>query len=523
MQHTPHHPESAHEAELNESRLPIPMLIALGALVLIVLLSGCAVGPDYKRADAELKLDGSAPAPAAYTENSAPAKEAAPADALARGPWWTLYNDTILTDLENQATANNQDLKAAVARVDQARALTRVAKSFLLPTVTAAGSGTVYRQPDNESVVAPGLQSNVATATGDLDYEVDIWGRVRRTVESSTASYQATVADFESVRLALHAEVASDYFTLRAADGEIAILASAIDLRRQSLDLIKARFQAGASNDLDVARAETEYSTAQAALFAVRQNRAELEHGLAVLTGKAVESFTLAAQPLGGLPPLIPTGVPSELLERRPDVAEAERRMAAANAEVGVAKAAFFPTVKLTGAAGFQSVDLGSLVNWSSRMWSVGPSLSLPIFEGGRNSANLARSKAAYDEAVANYRSRVLGSFKDVEDSLSALHNLAAQADAQESAVKSSARSQSLSDARYKNGAATYLDVIDSERSALDTQRAAIQILGQRYAASVRLVKALGGGWDAAQLNPASATAATPNATATTVAIAPIQ
>ncbi|SDT92335.1 outer membrane protein, multidrug efflux system [Verrucomicrobium sp. GAS474] len=489
-----------------EGLLPIPMLIGLLA-ILALLLSGCSVGPDYKRAD----LGPEVQTPAAFTEGAAPAKEAAPADALAKGTWWTVFNDPALNDLEAQAAASNQNLKAAVSRVDQARALTKVAKSQLLPTVDFNPSGSIYRLPDNKSTTAPGLQSNVATAQGDLNYEVDLWGRVRRSIEASTASYQASVADFESVRLALHAEVAQDYFTLRAADGEIAILESAIDLRRQSLDLIKARFQAGASNDLDVARAETEYATAKAALFAVRQNRAELEHGLAVLTGKSVESFKLAAAPLDklGLPPAIPTGVPSELLERRPDVAEAERQMAAANAQVGVAKAAFFPTVKLTGAAGFQSVDLGSLVNWSSRMWSVGPSLSLPIFEGGRNTANLNRAHAAYDETVALYRQQVLTSFKEVEDSLSGLRNLSGQAEAEASAVTASQRSSTLSDLRYRNGSATYLDVIDSERSALDTQRAAIQTLGQRYVASVRLIKALGGGWSESALATTPATAST--------------
>ncbi|HEY8966684.1 MAG TPA: efflux transporter outer membrane subunit, partial [Candidatus Methylacidiphilales bacterium] len=508
-----------------ESLFPIPMLIGLLAILALIFLSGCAVGPDYKRAD----LGNGNDVPASFSESTsspdvkgpvAAAKTAAPADALPKGAWWTVFNDAVLNDLEAQTAAGNQDLKAAVARVDQARAVTKTAKSFLLPTVTADGSGTLFRQPDNLSTTAPGLQSNVVSATGDLDYEVDLWGRVRRSVESATASYQANVADFEAVRLALHAEVAQDYFTLRAADGEIAILDSAIDLRRQSLDLIKARFQAGASNDLDVARAETEYATAKAALFAVRQQRAELEHGLAVLAGKPVEGFHVAVSPLTGLPPAIPAGVPSELLERRPDVAEAERRMAAANAQIGVAKAAFFPTVKLTGAAGFQSVDLGSLVNWSSRMWSVGPSLSLPIFEGGRNNAELARSKAAYEETVAVYRKQVLGSFRDVEDSLSGLRNLAGQAEAQAAAVDSSKRSTSLSDLRYRNGTATYLDVIDSERTSLDTQRAAIQVLGQRYVASVRLIKALGGGWSDDQLalraaqsaDPAAATVAQANA-----------
>lgn len=461
--------------------------ISLCALAAVLAVEGCSVGPDYRRADVET--------PATFSE-SAPWKQATPSDAIAKGDWWTVFNDPALNELQTQATANNQDLRAAVARVDQARAISRVAKSEFFPSVDANAGGSFYRTSSNSDLVIPGLEKSDVSASLGLNYELDIWGRVRRSVEASTANLQASVADYEFVRLAMHAELAQTYFSLRSFDAEIAILAKAIDLRRQELDLIHTRYKAGSSSDLDVARAETALTDAQAELSSVRGQRSELEHALAVLIGKTAESFQIAATPLSVSPPSIPTGVPSDLLERRPDVAEAERRMAASNAEVGIATAAFFPVVRLTGTAGFESVDLGSLFNWPSRMWSVGPSLTLPIFEGGRNTANLERSKARYDETTANYRQQVLTAFKEVENNLSTLRNLSDRAEAQRSSVSSSQRAYQLSDLLYRNGSANYLDVIDAERTMLESQRAEAQTLGQRYVASILLVKALGGGWN---------------------------
>jgi len=461
------------------------LLSVIPALVLGGWLAGCAVGPNYQRAEV--------PTPPAFAE-AGPWKQAAPADELAKGDWWTVFNDAPLNDLEGKATQSNQQLQAAIARVDQARSISRVARSELFPTVTTDPAGEELRNSPNATQTLPGQSSDVRVPV-DLTYEVDAWGRVRRTVEAAQAGVQASVADEETVRLTLHAEVAQNYFTLRATDSELAILTSAIDLRQQELDLIRARYQAGSSSDLDVSRAETELTDAKAELATVRERRAELEHALAVLEGAAAESFHIAASPLGGVPPAIPQGVPSDLLERRPDVASAERTMAATNAQIGVAKAAFFPVIQLTGAAGFESADLGSLFDWSSRVWSIGPSVSLPIFDGGKNTANLNRSEAAYDEAVANYRQQVLTSFAEVENGLSSLRNLSDQAAAEQSSVDSSQRAYKLSDLRYKTGTDTYLDVIDAERSALQSQRAAAQTLGQRYVSSVLLVKALGGGW----------------------------
>lgn len=471
--------------------------IALAALALV----GCSVGPDYHRAEVET--------PARYVENT-PWKQATPADAIARGNWWTVFNDAKLDELQNQAATNNQDLRAAVARVDQARAIARVAKADFLPSINVNASGAFIRNSSNSEVVSHGLETSNVNTSLSLGYELDIWGRVRRTVEASTATLQASVADYEVVRLALHTEIAQNYFSLRALDTEIGIITQAIDLRKQELELIRTRFKAGSSTDLDVARAETTLADAQAELATVRGQRAELEHALAVLFGKTTESFRMASNPLSTVPPPIPTGVPSDLLERRPDVAEAERRMAAANAEVGIATAAFFPVIRLAGTAGLESADLGSLFNWPSRMWSVGPSMTLPIFQGGRNTANLERSKARYEETVAQYRQLVLTAFKQVEDQLSTLRHLSDRADAQQTSVSSSQRAYKLSDLLYRTGAANYLDVIDAERSALESQRAAIRTLGQRYVSSIQLVKALGGGWNDSQIKSFATTESKP-------------
>lgn len=480
---------------MNTSSLPLGRL--LSAFVFALGLGGCSVGPDYHRAATET--------PAAYSE-LIPWKEATPSDAITRGDWWTVFGDSKLNALQTEAVANNQDLRAAVARVDQARAIARVAKSEFIPHIAANAGGSFNRSSSNSALVTPGLETSDTDASLSLSYELDIWSRVRRTVEAATATAQASVADYEVVRLALHSDLAQNYFTLRALDSEAAILAHAIDLRQQELDLVRTRFQAGSSTDLDVARAETTHANAQAELATVFGQRAELEHALAVLVGCTAESFHLEANPLVGTPPAIATGVPSQLLERRPDIAEAERQMAATNAEVGIATAAFFPVIRLTGTAGFESVDLGSLFNWPSRMWSVGPSLTLPIFEGGRNTANLNRSKARYDEVVARYRQQVLTAFKEVEDHLSGLRNLSDRATAQQTSVTSSQRAYQLSDLLYRTGATNYLDVIDSERTALESQRSAARTLGQRYVATVLLVKALGGGWDDSQIKSFAST-----------------
>lgn len=425
-------------------------------------------------------------------------KEGTPQDNVAKGQWWALYEDSKLNELEERASQNNQNLKAAVARVDQARAISRIARAQFMPTLDLDGGGSFSRSSANRPIPNSTHQAFTTSDTQlalDLGYEIDIWGRVRRQYEAARAEVQVSEAEFLTIRLTLHADVAQNYFSLRASDSEIAILRDTIEIRRKALELIRTRFNGGISSDLDVAQAETLLANAESELASVQKRRAELAHALAVLLGATPESFALTENPLRGLPPIVPAGLPSDLLERRPDVARVERAMAAANANIGVAQAAFYPRVQLSGAAGFESVNLGSLFDWPSRLWAIGPSFTLPIFEGGRNTANLSRAEAAYLETVANYRGQVLQAFREVEDGLSGLHYLVRQAEALDRAVASSQRAFDISNRRYTDGLVTYLDVVDSQRVALENRRAAVQNLAQRFVTHVLLIKALGGGW----------------------------
>lgn len=454
--------------------------------IAVVLLAGCTLGPNYVKPDA--------PVPLTFKEG-APWTEAAPRDQLAKGPWWELYGDPVLNGLQSRAAAANQRLKGAVARLDQARALARVNKADLAPRLDLQPTAQRGRFTAEQSGVAGGLTANHFRLPLDLSYEVDIWGRVRRSIEAATADYQASAADFETVRLTLHAEMARNYFALRALDAEIVLLQRSVELRQEALFLVQTRFANGVVSELDVARAETELATTEAEAIGLSKRRGELEHALAMLLGQAPASFNLAAAPLDLQPLNVAPGLPSQLLERRPDVAAAERQMAAANARIGVAETAFFPAIRLTGSAGYASGEIASLFDWSSRSWALGPAISLPIFDGGRNSANLARARAAHEEAVANYRQQLLVAFGEVEDSLLGLRLLSDQAGVQERAVQAARRAAELSDKRYRAGRVSYLEVVDTQRTALQAERAAVQILGQRLQTSVLLIKALGGGW----------------------------
>lgn len=454
------------------------------------LFGGLAVGPDYHRP--------STPA----TTNFAAAtlgtwKEATPTDAIARGDWWSVFNDPVLDGLERQAATNNQDLKAAAARVTQARALARNAKADFFPSLTFDSSASRGRTSGNTLNPAPNQLGNDFRVPMDLTYELDLWGRVRRSFEGANADAQGRLAAFENTLLVLKADVAQNYFALRTLDTERAILRNTLGLRRDALDLVNARFKGGAASELDVSRAETELNSTEAELLAVDRRRAEVEHALAVLVGKPASDFAVTELPLDAstLPPVIPAGLPGNLLERRPDIAEAERALVAANSRIGVAKAAFFPVVRLTGAAGFESADVDSLFNWESRVWSLGPSITLPIFQGGRNRANLKRSQAAFEENTANYRQRVLVAFKEVQDALTGARLLSQQADAQSRSRASARKTADISNARYRAGLVSYLEVVESERTALSAERESARITGQRLVTSVQLIKALGGGW----------------------------
>lgn len=451
-----------------------------------VLISGCAVGPDYHRPSVEVPPNW---------------KEATPADHLQKGAWWELFHDPVLNGLEQQAAQSNPDLQAAMARVNQARAVARVSLADLFPSLSVDPSASRFRDSANRPVPGAGAGKSFTSfdykVPLDLSYEIDIWGRVRRAFEGATARAQASAADYETIRLTMHADVAQNYFLLRSLDLQERLLRDTLKAREDALNLVRIRFQKGASGEIDVVQAETELTAAQAQLYDVQKRRADQEHALAILCGRPASVFSIAPdEKLPGAPE-IPVGLPSDLLERRPDVAEAERQLAAANADIGVAIGAFFPAVRLTGNAGVESVSLTSLFNWESRAWSIGPSISFPIFEAGRDSAELKRVRAAYDEAVDRYRSRVLVAFREVEDGLTGTHFLGLESEAQARSVESARRALDLSNRRYRGGIASYLEVIDSERTLLQSEIQEAQVQGQQLAATVALIKALGGGWAA--------------------------
>lgn len=452
-----------------------------------VALSSCAVGPDYKKPEV------------VETPPDWRWKKAEPRDEKTKGEWWAVYHDEQLNVLEKQALAGNQDVRAALARLDQAKARARVSAADFFPGVQLDPAYQRQRTSANAPlpfpIKVPSFTQNSFSAPFDLSYEVDLWGRVRRSFESSQAQAQANLSDYQNTLLSLTAEVANDYFALRQMDSELQILGKAEALWAEAIDLQGQRFKAGLITEVDLARAKNEYANAQGDLAGVRQRRADLEAGLAVLCGRVASGFRVKESPLQGEPPDIPAGLPSALLERRPDVAAAERTLAARNAEIGVAYAAFFPTVSLTGQAGVLSGQASDLFTWESHIWSFGPSISLPIFSGGRNVANLKEARAAYDEAVALYRQQVLIAFRDVEQSLAQIRFYREVETARKASLEQSREIAEISGQRYRAGNGSYFEVIEVERDRLRSAREAANSQGLRYSASVRLIKALGGGW----------------------------
>lgn len=467
--------------------------LALLGYLFSLLLAGCEVGPRYARP--------TAPAPPAYKELPPDWTTAQPSDAIARGTWWEIFQDTKLNQLEAQINVSNQNLKAAQAQYVQARALVRQNRADYFPSVTAGLAATRDHQSQNR----PLFSQSTSTYTDivlpvSASYEADVWGRVRRSVEASRAEAQASAADLESVSLSLHAELAADYLQLRELDAEEQLLASTVTAYEQALDLTQNRFRGGVASEVDVAQAQTQLETTRAQAIDVGVQRAQFEHAIAVLVGQPASTFTLASSPLTLAPPVIPSGMPSELLERRPDVAAAERRVAAANANIGVAKAAYFPNVGLTTSGGFESNTITNLLSGPSGFLMAGASALETVFDAGRRHAVSDQARAAYDQSVANYRETVLGAFQDVEDNLAALRILQDEAKTQRVAVEAAQRSLNLSLNRYKGGVTTYLEVITAQGLALSDERTAVQILGRRMTASVLLVRALGGGWDSSTL-----------------------
>ena len=453
------------------------------------LLGACAAGPEYVRPSVVV--------PAAYKE-AGDWKIAQPRDTLKRGKWWEIFGDAQLDDLAAQIDISNQNVRIAEARFRQARALVQSARAGLFPDVTGRGSVTRSGSPSGAT------RSSGPTTTYDVSidagWEVDLWGRVRNTVESNTAGAEASASDLAAVRLSAQAELALDYFQLRVLDGQRQLLESSVAAFRKSLDLTRNRYAAGVAGKVDVVQAETQLKSTQAQAIDIGVQRAQLEHAIAILIGRPPAEFALAPIPLNLALPAIPLSVPSELLERRPDIAAAERRVAAANAQVGVAKAAFFPALTLSATAGFQSSSFAQWLTVPSRFWAVGPAIAQSIFDAGLRRALTDQAIAVYDANVAAYRQTVLSGFQEVEDNLAALHTLEQEARVQADAVETSRQAVELTLNQYKAGTVNYLNVVAVQTAQLINERTATSILGRRLTAAVTLVKALGGGWRAAEL-----------------------
>lgn len=478
------------------------------AVAATLILAACSMAPAYKSPVASPDAGFKEMSPA-WSQETATAldgstwKAAIPSEEAARGEWWKIFNDAYLDNLERQAWDANQDLRAAAARVKEARALNQVARADLFPTVDA-GLGATRQQPSAASQGLPdGVHvqpSTVYRAQANVSYEVDLFGRVASSVNASRAETERSEALFRSVQLALQADVAQNYFAVRELDAELAVYARAVSLREDALRLLKSRFAEGDISEVDVLRSEAELATARSAAMTAERLRAASEHSLAVLLGKTPADFSMPASPLMAVNLRIPAGLPSSLLERRPDIAAAERAMAAANARIGMAKAAFFPSLSLTGTGGFESSSFGNLFKWSSRSFLLGPlagtALSIPLFDGGRRKGDLENARATFDERAANYQQQVLLAFREVEDNLATLRILEDQTRTQSDAVAASTKAADLLRAQYTEGETNYLDVIDAERSVLNARRDAVQLEGLQAISTVNLIRALGGGWD---------------------------
>jgi len=469
-------------------------LILAAAILAGGLLAGCAVGPNYHRPPVQ--------SPPEY-RTEGPWRVAAPKDAIPKGAWWEIFNDAELNSYEQQLLQANQSLAAAKDRLSEARSLARVTSAGYFPTFSADPSASRTRYSGNRPLVVTlgnPLTQNIFAVPFLLNYEPDLFGKVKRSLQASNASLQAAAADLYNVNLVLTAELAADYFSLRELDAETKVVQESVAIQQKGLQLVEARHAGGVASGLDLAQQQTLLDSTQTQLYLVQQQRAQFEHAIAVLTGNPASTFSVAVHPLNATPPPVPLGVPSDLLERRPDVAEAERQMAYQNALVGVAKAAFYPQLTIFGGGGVQSTNITNLFTAPSAIWSLGGDLLQPIFEGGRNRANLAATKSAYDESVANYREAVLIAFQQVEDGLSDLNALSQAGTTQNAAVSDARRALELANNRYTGGVTSYLDVITAQSALLTNERLATQLLGQQMVTSVYLVKALGGAWNASQI-----------------------
>ncbi len=485
----------------------------------ILFTAGCKVGPNYSRPSAQ--------PPSAWKEQPPEGwKDATPRDDISKGNWWEVFGDPQLNDLEIQAIAANQNLKAAAERVIEARATALVQRSNLFPSISVVPSVEPARSSGTRPVPPSSSPTVAYTATTfslplEASYQVDLWGQIRRSLESANALTQASVANYENILLTLKSDVASFYIMLHFIDQEREILKNNIDLQQKALDLAEVRHNGGVASGLDVSEAETLLDTTQGDYIGLGVQRAQFEHALAVLLGRPPALVSVAEKALDLTPPVIPADMPSDLLERRPDIAAAERDMASTNALVGVARSAYFPNLVLTGSGGYLSSGIVNLFNLPSLAWSLAATVTQPLYTGGRLSANLLRARATYDESVATYRQQVLVAFQEVEDGLSGLRVLEQQAAAYDKAVKSAQQTVDISTARYKEGLANYHEVNKSEVTLHQDHRVNDQVLEQRLLTTVQLIEALGGGWQESTVY-SSSTGVLPNTPTNTPSNAPV-
>jgi NodT family efflux transporter outer membrane factor (OMF) lipoprotein len=468
----------------------------------LLLVTACSVGPNYHKPGVPVPAMFKEEAPAPATPASSPEawKPAEPRDDEDRGKWWMVFDDPLLNTLEDQVTVSNQNIAQAEAAFRGARAAVRGARADFYPTITTNPSVTRAQAPATKAPGTPTGPTTVYSLPVDLSYELDVWGRVRRSVESSVAAAQASAADLEAVRLTMHTELALDYFLLRGLDTEKDLLDSNVVAYDKALTMTINRFNQGIVSGVDVAQAQTLLETTRAQATDLTVARSQLEHAIATLIGKAPADFSITPSPGLAPPPVIPTGVPSELLERRPDIAGSERRVQAANAQIGVAIAAYFPSLLLAASGGYSSATLADWFTLPSRFWSIGPSLVATLFDGGKRRAATEQARAGHEAAVAVYRLTVLTAFQDVEDNLAALRILAEEADQQAAAVTAAQKALTLANNRYLGGVTNYLEVVTAQAATLNNQRSAVEVQVRRLTAAVNLIKALGGGWSVTDL-----------------------
>jgi outer membrane protein, multidrug efflux system len=475
-----------------------PVLIGLAACVFAcIVAAGCTVGPKYQRATAPVRVK---------WDVAEPWRVSAPKDGVAKGEWWSVFHDDDLSSLEKQALDANQTIKVAAARLEQARASAAVQIATQFPTLSTAPNVQRQRLSGNRPANSNFPVNSPVSQTNNIlpftvGYEADLFGRRRRNIEAAQASYQASAANLENVRLVIAAELAGDYFTLRQLDTELGILNRTVESLQKALQLVDSRHKGGVASGLDVAQQETLLHTTRTQAILLQQQRKQFEDAIAVLVGKPAPDFHIASKELNSEAPPLDAGLPSDLLERRPDVAEAERQMAVANAQIGIAKAAYYPSLNLFGNGGWQAADIAKLINVQSTFWAVGANVAETIFSGGQRRAQVQFAKAGYDASVAGYRDTVLNAFREVQDDVTGLSVLDQAKQSQQLAVDAARRTLNIASNRYTGGLVSYLDVVNAQQNLLNNEQELAVIQGQKLVTSVLLIKALGGGWSASSLS----------------------